>query len=199
MSRRFPLLRRVTAPAVAPVTLAEAKSWLRYDDDDQDGLIEGLVAGAVDWLDGWRGALGRCLINQEWSYVLGRWPESGELAFPFPDVSSVTVEAILDGANALTAVPDATLGLPVWDGRLSRVPLAPSPPALSDKPGAVRVRFVAGFGPNPSDVPASLREAILIKVADAFRFRESAGQGVGAIGVAGSLDALLLPYQTIVS
>src|SRR5206468_3491169 len=56
----------VTPPASSPVTLAEAKAHLVVDFNDDDALVQGLVDGAVSYLDGFSGVLCRALCAQTW-------------------------------------------------------------------------------------------------------------------------------------
>lgn len=86
----------VTPPAVAPVTLEDAKLHCRIDHNEDDGLIGAFVAAAVGHLDGWTGVLGRCIMPQTWSVTVA----AGEVVLPMPDVT----EASFGGAPlAVTA------------------------------------------------------------------------------------------------
>ena len=64
------MLRLVTAATEPILTLEEAKLHLRVDHDDDDDLIEALVAAVTARLDGRDGILGRCLRAQTWELVL---------------------------------------------------------------------------------------------------------------------------------
>mgnify|MGYP001252269107 FL=1 len=85
---------RVTAPVGSVVGLTDLKAHLRVDVQDEDELIQAYEAAAVSHLDGWRGVLGRCILEQEWAVT---YEEAGCYRLPFPDVSAVTV---LDAADA---------------------------------------------------------------------------------------------------
>jgi len=89
----------VTPPASLPVSVAEAKAFLRVDHNDEDALIEGLISGAVAHLDGWKGVLGRCIMPQTWSV---RVDEAGTYALPMPDVSTAQL-----GGDALEVTASA--------------------------------------------------------------------------------------------
>lgn len=86
----MPVPVRVTAPAVPVVDLAELKNFLRVDHGDSDEVIEALEKAAVAHLDGYRGVLGRCILEQEWAIT---YPEAGTYRLPLPDVSAVSVDA----------------------------------------------------------------------------------------------------------
>lgn len=49
-----------------PLTLVEVKQHLRVETDDDDDLIEGLMAAAQAVVDGRDGRLGRALLTQQW-------------------------------------------------------------------------------------------------------------------------------------
>lgn len=187
MRPHFPILRRLDPPAVATVTLAEAKAWLRYDDDDQDALIQGLIDAAVSHLDGWGGVLGRCLIDQRWAYLLPGGLSFARFALPFPDCKSILVEAAESGGalapvDGLTLAPEPDACGGVWG-----IEVIGDFPTLPYARPILRVSFVAGFGPAAADVPAALREAILTRVANRFRNRETA--------VADDIAALISPWR----
>jgi uncharacterized phiE125 gp8 family phage protein len=56
-------LELIEAVAVEPVSLAQAKLWLRVDHDAEDDLIGGLVASARDYIEG---QTGLALAAQSW-------------------------------------------------------------------------------------------------------------------------------------
>ena len=84
---------RVTAPAGPVVTLADLKTHLRVVGDHDNAHITSLEAAAVAHLDGWRGVLGRCILEQQWAVT---YPEAGVWRLPFPDVTAVTA---IDGSG----------------------------------------------------------------------------------------------------
>lgn len=95
----------ITAPSAQVVTLAEAKAHLRVDHADEDDVIEGFIAAAVAYLDGWQGVLGRGIMPQTWRQEFADW---GDLQLAMPDVvdASVTVQGF--DAEGGTVVPTAT-------------------------------------------------------------------------------------------
>lgn len=188
--------RRVAPPAALPVTLAEARAHLRYDDTDQDDLIAALIAAATAHLDGWSGVLGRCLVSQEWEVASSGWPDRRHIHLPFPDVQSAVVSYVDPTGVARTLAPEASALLALTTG--AAVYLLPETvlPSLSlAAPAPVSVRFVAGYG-APDAVPPSIRQAILLMVGDWFRHRESAGAGSFAtIPLAAGVSALLAAHR----
>jgi uncharacterized phiE125 gp8 family phage protein len=69
-------LKRITEPDSPPVTLAEAKAWLRIDPSfsDDDGLITGLILACTDRAEDY---LGRSLVSQQWRFNLDFFPSLG--------------------------------------------------------------------------------------------------------------------------
>lgn len=171
--------RRITPPAVQPVSLADAKWHLRYEDTDQDTRIEALIAAAVRHLDGWAGTLRRCLIDQVWERPLACFPPGHCIILPFPDCKNIAMRwtDVSGVEQPLTTLP--FIGDPVETGKGTLVQIGKdfTRPALADLVVPVIVRFTAGYGATPADVPEPIRGVILEMVADAFRFRETAMLG----------------------
>lgn len=90
----------VTAPAAQPVSLAEMKAHLRVVSTDEDADISSRLAGAIAHLDGWGGALGRCIMPQVWAIdVEGPGPH----LLPFPEASNVTATGVSGALEATVA------------------------------------------------------------------------------------------------
>ena len=66
----------LTGPAIEPWSVAEAKSFLRAENDDDDTVIASLIAAARNQVE----ALTRsALIAQTWRLVLDQWPHDGRI------------------------------------------------------------------------------------------------------------------------
>ncbi len=165
---------RITAPAAVPVETDAVKQHLRVEHSADDVLIALLRDAAIAHLDGWAGVIGRCLISQGWSQSFPGFPCGALLRLPFPDVSAVAGVAYVDTAGAAQTLSaslyrfgnDALGGFVMLDD-------AASWPATADRPAAVTVSFTAGYGATAEAVPASIRAAILMIVADLYRSRET--------------------------
>lgn len=161
------MLTRLTAPAVEPVTLAEAKAHVAAIGDSDDTLLARLISAAVDALDGADGRLGRCLILQKWRLDLAGFP-SGYLRLPLPPVISVESVSFIDSAGDEQPFADfEVMGI----GSTGDCILAPR--TLWPYARVATVEFTAGFGAAAGDVPEDIRNAILSAVATSYALRES--------------------------
>lgn len=190
---------RLAAPAVLPISVAEAKAHLRVEHDEDDAMIGAMLAAAVARLDGWSGILGRCLIEQQWTLPLRRFPSAPGIALPFPDVSVATIGYHPADGSTETEFPSANWWL-VETTASSAILLASgaSWPATADRPNAVMMTMTVGYGATAEDVPAPIRSAILLMVGDLYRNRETTGQGsatLGTIPMSTTVEALLAPYR----
>lgn len=162
---------RTIAPLVTPVSLAEAKAHLRVTHSDEDAVITGLIEAATSHFDG-HGELGRAMITQTWAQWVNQAPGWVRLRMG-PFLSLVSVE-YYDTDNALQT---ATLSdFEIWrDGDF--VTLKPKKdftwPEAYTRPDAIKITYTAGFGGAGSDVPQSIRHAILLTVGHLFENREA--------------------------
>lgn len=197
MERLKPVL--VTAPAVAPVTLADAKKHLNIDHSDDDALIDIYILAALSTLDGWTGILGRAIINQTWSESFDRFPCGAVLPLRLAPLQSVTSVKYRDADNTLQTF-DSTSWMAVTDDAGPQVHLAwnASWPSTYTRPDAVTVEYVAGFGADADAVPGAIRSALLLLIGDLYSNRESTAPGVvSARPMPASVDMLLGPYRRL--
>lgn len=183
-------LNLVTAPAVEPLTVAEARARLNIGAEVSDAVMEALITASRQMLDGAGGWLGRACITQTWDLVLDRFPdadpyllekgfyprdyagrdsrsrycESQGIVIPLPPLQSVTSITYLD-TDAATQTFDSS-NYVVQKAEPSRIILANGaawPSALWSR-GSVTIRFVAGYGDKGSDVDERIRSAIALQV-----------------------------------
>lgn len=171
-------LQRVTAPAAAPVTLAEAKSQCRVETDAEDDLIRRLIDAATEMLDGPEG-LGVALMPQTWKLVLPCFPQ--ELLLPLQPVTAITSVEYVDplGATQTYSAANYRLFTAAVEAEIERVSGA-SWPATDSRKAAVTVTFACGFA-NAAAVPAALRHAILLMVGALYENREAETIGAGLV------------------
>lgn len=189
---------RTTPPATPLVSLVEAKAHLRVDHGDDDTLIEGLVAAATAWLDGYSGVLGRALINQTWRVNLCSWP-ARRVRLPLAPVSAVTSVKYWDTANAQQTLDAANWVGPLEDALSPYVGWMPdaSLPSLYEREDAIEVLFVAGYGEDASDVPASIRHAALMLIGHWYEVRETVNVGNITSELPFTVAALIAPFRRV--
>lgn len=161
----------VTPPTVEVVTLAEAKAHCRIDIDDDDGLIAGYILDGRNYVET---ETRRALMTQTWDLTLDyAWPKERidgswrkRIVLPRPPVQSVTSISYIDGAGATQILAANQYKLAKADtGEWFIEPAyGVSWPTVRNEMAAISVRFVAGYGSNPGDVPEALRHAILFGV-----------------------------------
>jgi uncharacterized phiE125 gp8 family phage protein len=161
-------LRRTAAPAVEPVTLAEAKLHLKVDHSADDALISVLITAAREEAEH---RTGRSLIDQQWTLTLDAFPDAIRLRMG--RVSSVSEVRYVDPAGATQVLAPAGYTLDnAGDYANWLFPAAGYAwPATLDQPNAVTVVYRAGE-PNASTVPASAKAWVLLTVGALYANRE---------------------------
>ncbi|WP_375449548.1 phage head-tail connector protein [uncultured Devosia sp.] len=176
----------LAGPAEEPVSLAEAKAFLKVEDTAEDGLITTLIGAARLHIEG---VTGRALLAQTWRMVLDQWPDNRVVRLPVgPFINLVEINAYDDGGGVhpvplaqVFAEPDRLL-LPVTVAGM---------PGLRERQG-LEIDYVAGFGNEPGDVPADIRQALLVLVAYWFEHRD-------AVIVAGSGSVVPTGFDLLVA
>lgn len=165
----------VTAPSVEPLSLADAKAWLRVQHTAEDDLITDLIVAARQ-----RAELlsERQLITATWRLTLDSFPSgNGGLVIPRPRLISVTSITYVDTAGTTTTMPAAdyiadTDSEPGWI-----VPaygdIWPTPRVQAN---AVKVTYTAGYGAAATNVPKELILGIKGHVAVHYQKRMDPGE-----------------------
>ena len=137
----------------------------------QDGLIEAYLRAAIAVIEG---RTGKALLQRVFRWVLDDWRDQAAQALPVSPVRSIASVTLTDAAGG-TTVLDAGIYRVIAD--LHRPRLAPTGQLLPSVPGGgqVEVVFTAGFGTVWSDVPADLRQAVLMLAADLYERRDEMG------------------------
>lgn len=166
-------LTLVTPPNSAPVSIEEARQRLRIDTNASDADLELMIKAAAGKLDGPAGTLGRCLVAQTWLLSLDSF--SGKIVLPLPPCVSVDRVSYLDQAGEeveIAAGDYRVTGIGTLEGACIRPARGKSWPVTCE-PDTVFIRFTAGFGASPEDVPEPLRAAIMLHVGHMDANRES--------------------------
>ena len=162
----------ITAPTADVLSLDDVKRHLRVDFNDDDALIAGFIAAAVNQLDpaggGW---LGRALRPQAWELRLSSfWQHAcfeslyghDAIVLPYPPLITVDSVKYDDGEGVERTLFENTdfriigLGAPLARAAIAPVYLGSWPSARCDH-GSVRIRFTTGYptavAADPDHIP----------------------------------------------
>lgn len=177
-------------PASEPLSLFDAKTYLRVDHDHEDALIGAMIAAARIQVEV---RTRRALITQSWRIVLDRWPSSGVIASPVSPLRSVLAARLRDSAgetqpldsDIFVANPASSPGMIAFDA--SRV-VHPAKPFA-----AIELDIEAGYG-DAIDVPAPLVQAIRLLLARAYEYRSGESRDAA---IPEGIAALIAPYRVV--
>jgi uncharacterized phiE125 gp8 family phage protein len=170
--RRYRSLKRTTAPAVEPVTLAEAKAHCRVDISTDDALIQGYITTAREWVEDY---IDRALVTQQLVMKLDAFPAEIELPRP-PMIASGTATAVTityvtgdAGGTATLAASEYRVDRDSTPGVVRNLYAGSWPSHLLDQ-NSVTVSWWAGYG-DAASVPQRVKSAILMCVHELYEKR----------------------------
>ena len=196
---------RTTEPASTPVTLAEAKAYMKVDftDAPNDAIITMMIESATSRVESYTR---RALIEQTWEYWASRpggdvdenqlhpdYPlelalssgRGSRIYLPYPPLLTVTeistfapddTETVFASSNYLV-VTESTPGYVALNDGISW------PTNLRASAG-FKIVFTAGFGDEVGDVPSDIKLAVLTLVTEAYDNRGLSRTGGPTGGVA---------------
>jgi uncharacterized phiE125 gp8 family phage protein len=181
----------LTAPAVEPLSLDEAKAFLRVEHNDDDETIAALAAGSRIHVE----AQTRCaLITQSWRISADCWPEDGRLPVRPAPLQEATAARVYDfDGNARTVDTQAF----VPDRAASTVAFAPwALPQPGRIVGGIEIDVTVGYGDSAVDVPEALRQAIRLLVGHWYENRRLAALGTVTV-LPATVGSLIAPYRMV--
>ena len=179
----------VSAPAVEPITVSEAKAQMRIEHSDDDALIARLIDVAVSFVDV-RGALGKAMISQTWGEWLG--PNPSVVYLSLGPVQSVSAIKYYDTTNALQSDTLSNYNVLGTSGRTVVSPKTGfSWPTTFQRDDAIKIEYVIGYGATRADIPSSVRHALLMLVAHYYENREIELVGVNSKTLPFGFDDLI--------
>ena len=182
----------LTAPAVEPLSLAEAKAFLRVEVADDDDVITALIAGARIHVEA---QTRRALITQSWRLVLDAWPEDGRIPVRPAPLQTFTAARVYDIDNNAQAVDTQSFVPDIAASQLIFAPWALTQPQRLA--AGIELDVVCGYGDAATDVREPLRQAIRLLVAHWYENRGLVASGTTAAVLPVSVAALLAPYRMV--
>ena len=180
-------LTETVAPTVEPLSTADAKTHLRVDHSEEDGLIDDYVEAARRQVELFTR---RALVNTTFTLKLDAFPV--EIRTPRSPLSSVTsiTHIDCDGNSQTVASSVYDVDTDTEPGRIF-LKFDQSWPDTRTINNAVTVTFVAGFGSAASSVPESLRSAVRLLAAHYYEQREPVVVGTITAKIPMSVESLL--------
>lgn len=163
---------RVEPPSGSVVTLEEVKLSCRVDHDDEDVLLAGMIASAVEHLDGWSGILRCGLLEQTWAESFRYFYD---LRIPLrlaPVREIVSITYVDPDGNPGTVDPSAyRLHKFAGEWYVALVSGA-SWPSVGSRDDAATITYSIGYG-SAADVPGRIKSALLLMICHLYENRSA--------------------------
>lgn len=159
-----------SAPATEILTTSETKGYLKVDTSADDTLIGNMVKAMRQHAEQY---LGQALITQTIEEKIDTFPATNEFFLGAAPVQSITSIQYVDTDGATQTWDSANY---ILDAHRKHARITPAYattwPSVRAQTNAITITYVAGYGDNVTDVPETIREAILAGVADRYDNRE---------------------------
>ena len=179
----------LSGPSVEPLTLAEAKSWVKVTDAADDLTLQSMIVSARLTVEA---ATSRRLITQQWRLLLDAWALGARITLPLTPVRSIARVRVTDSYGGAVDVSTSLFSLVASDDR-ARVMVGSPLPTPGPAIGGIQMDLVAGYGDDASAVPEPLRLAMRQLIA--FWYANRGDAEVAPAGLPASVAALLAPYR----
>ncbi len=179
-------------PAVEPLTLAEAKAFLRVEHADDDGLIAALIAAARSHVEN----ATRCaLITQRWRLSLDSWPDNGLIDVRPGPLQALAAARVYDEAGVTRDLDTQAF---LADCAANVIAFAPSAlPRPGRVAAGIALEVVCGYGDTAAAVPEPLRQAVRLLVAHWYENRGLVAIGHETALLPQTVAALLAPFRLV--
>lgn len=187
-------LSMLAGPHLEPISVAEAKLFLRIDGEAENEVIAALITTArlhVERLTR------RIVLEQTWRFYIDDLPKNGLIELGIGPVREVlqVVAYNSEGDPSVVSAEDYIVDLSAVPARIK---FRNNARLLSTRAlNGFEIDFVAGFGPTTLEVPADLRQAILMLVAHWYENRSAVATDVDLISTPKGVNELIQPYRVV--
>lgn len=162
----------ITPPSAEPVSLSEAKLHLRVENNLEDAFIGSLITAARQMAEHYTG---RVFVNQTIQTATDEF--SDPIVLPVSPVIAIVSVKYIDANGAEQTISSGNYVLHKDDqSPYIRPAYGTAWPSVRGQDDAVRISYTAGYG-AAADVPAAIKQYILLHVANYYKNRESLNVG----------------------
>ncbi len=182
----------LTAPAADPLSVTDAKNFLRVEHGDDDAIIASLIAAARSHVE----AMTRCaLIAQTWQFVFNCWPDSGRIQLKMGPLRALIAARIYNESGVATNIDTSQFVIDKGAGVIA----APcwSLPLPGRAVAGIELDVELGFGANAGDVPPTLLQAIRMLVAHWYENRGLVAIGQSIPMMPASVNAMISSHRVL--
>ncbi|HZL30407.1 MAG TPA: head-tail connector protein [Pseudolabrys sp.] len=179
------------APAVEPLSLAEAKAFLRVEHDDDNDVILSLISASRIHIEA---QTRRALISQSWRIALDAWPADGRLPVRPAPLREVTAARVFDAADNAQSIDLQAFVFAAGNSALAFAPWTLAQPGRFA--AGIEIDVVCGYGDAAADVPEPLRQAIRLLIAHWYENRGLAAVGTVTV-LPTTVATLIAPYRLL--
>jgi uncharacterized phiE125 gp8 family phage protein len=182
-------LTELTPIPAASLPVAAFRDHLRQssgfaDAVSEDDLLEQYLRAAIAQVEG---RTGRALLARDFALRLTRWRDGYAQPLTIAPVSAVTSVTLVDVGGVETLLPPESYLLQADSARPRLVAAGTALPMIP-MGGSVVIVLTAGFGPAWDDIPADLRQAVLLLAAQYYEGRDTGGSADMDFGVRALLE-----------
>lgn len=182
-------LKEISPVPASALPLAAFREHLRMgagfsDAATQDGVLEQYLRAALASVEG---RVARALFRRGFVLHLTRWRDDYAQRLPLAPVAAVASVTLVNAAGVEFVVAPARYRLDA-DGARPRLEAAGPGLPLIPTGGRVEIAFTAGFGPDWEDIPADLRQAVLLLAAQYYEGRDGTGDSDAGFAIRSLLE-----------
>lgn len=166
------------APAITPISLAEAKAHLRIGTSQDDALIAASIRAATEMCEAFIGiALIARMVTETLAANAGQHSDDGWCRLAHAPVRAILAVEVLDAADVATPLPVDAYAIDITASGIGRVRLTGGGSgggswANGAGSGRVRIRYRAGLADDANGVPEALRMGLLAMIAHLHAARD---------------------------
>ena len=165
-------IKLITPPVLEPVTLDEAKAWLKLESPDDDNVVMRLIAAARQMVERYTR---RALLTQTWRLSYSQRSLQPSLVLPMAPACQIISRSVQSETGSQGPIDLSGVWLDVGSEppRLvfQKPYLANQCLPFSSQSVTVTFDIRFGYGDQPSTVPEALKQAVLVFVAQAYEKR----------------------------